>query len=173
MIPSQRYFGTAALAAAAVTLCAQCDPVRGDAIDALGGEAPGVRRGPLHRPGQPCLLCHDGDFRDPEGFSVAGTVFLTPEDRTAVNGATVHLTDATGSSFDATTNAAGNFYILPSQWTPHYPMTASVTPPAGAPIPMQTLIHTEGSCAGCHFDPAGTNSPGHLCIELADGGTPP
>jgi hypothetical protein len=150
-----------------------CDPVQSDAIDALGGEAPGVRRGPLHRPGQPCLLCHDGSVGSPEGFSVAGTVFARSGDRTPASAAVVHLTDATGATFDATTNAAGNFYILPGQWTPHYPMAASVTGSAGQPVLMQTLIDTNGSCSGCHVDPAGPTSPGHVCLALDDGGTPP
>lgn len=51
-----------------VILAAACDPVRSDAVAALGGEAPGVPHGPTHRPGQPCLLGHSN-------FAVAGTVF--------------------------------------------------------------------------------------------------
>ncbi len=150
-----------------------CDPVHNDAIAALGDEAPGVRRGPLHRPGQPCLVCHDGAIGDPQAFSVAGTVFLHPEDRIPVNGATVHLTDVTGSSFDAQTNAAGNFYVTPGEWTPHYPMIARVLALGGPKVAMNTLISGQGSCAGCHADPAGANSPGHVSLELDDGGTPP
>ena len=52
-------------------------------------EAPGVRRGPLHRPGQPCLLCHDGALGDPQRFTVAGTVFQTPGAGCRLGGATV------------------------------------------------------------------------------------
>jgi hypothetical protein len=167
-----------AAAVAVVLAAASCDPVRSDAIAALGGEAPGVRQGPLHRPGQPCLLCHDGSIGAPEGFTVAGTVFVFSGDRTPVNGATVKLVDSTGSSFLALTNEEGNFYVLPSQWTPRYPMTVSVVRPGASPrgrtvTVMQTPIHTEGSCAGCHSDPASAGSPGHVCLELADGGTPP
>jgi hypothetical protein len=163
----------AAIASGAILATAHCDPVRSDAIDALGGEVPGVRQGPLHRPGQPCVLCHDGSVGAPEGFSVAGTVFLAPGDRTPVTGALVVLVDSTGSSFDVLTNAAGNFYVLPRQWTPRYPMTVSVTPRERKALVMQTLIHTDGSCAGCHADPPGPSSPGAVWIQLADGGTPP
>jgi hypothetical protein len=154
-------------------LAAGCDPVRSDAIAALGGEAPGVRRGPLHRPGQPCLLCHDGSAGAPEGFSVAGTVFVEPGQHGPVTGAVVHLTDSTGSSYDTLTNAAGNFYVLPRQWTPVYPMSVTVTPREQRTLVMQTLVHRDGSCAGCHVDPAGPGSPGPVCIRLADGGAPP
>ncbi len=154
-------------------LAGACDPVQSSAVDALGPEAPGVRRGPLHRPGQPCLLCHDGSIGSPEAFSVAGTVFERPSTTQGVNGATVHLVDVDGSAFDATTNAAGNFYVLPRQWTPHYPIVATLGVPGGPTVPMHTLIHTNGSCAGCHKDPAGPDSPGHISVVLDDGGTPP
>jgi hypothetical protein len=149
-----------------------CDPTHQDAVDALGGEAPNVRRGPLHRPGQPCILCHDGTIGSPQAFSVAGTIFEVPSTTTPLNGATVHLVDTDGHAFDTTTNAAGNFYVTPSQYAPHYPMTTTVT--AGSTVvTMNTLIETEGSCGGCHVDPAGPGSPGHVCVTLDDGGTPP
>jgi hypothetical protein len=154
-------------------LGASCDPVRSDAIASLGGEAPGVRRGPLHRPGQPCLLCHDGSAGAPEGFSVAGTVFVEPGQASPVSGAVVHLADSTGSTLDTLTNAAGNFYVLPRDWTPTYPMSVTVTPREQPTVSMQTLVNRDGSCAGCHSDPAGSGSPGHVCILLADGGVPP
>jgi hypothetical protein len=150
---------------------AACDPVHQDAVDALGPEAPGVRRGPLHRPGQPCLLCHDGTVGAPQAFSVAGTIFERPTSTTPVENANVHVVDADGKAFDATTNAAGNFYVLPSQFTPRYPMRVSITTPVA--VQMQTLTEMEGSCAGCHVDPAGPTSPGHVSLVLDDGGVPP
>jgi hypothetical protein len=156
----------------AALLAAACDPVHASAVSALGGEAPGVRTGPLHRPGQPCLLCHDGALGDPPAFSVAGTVFQRPGDKTPVDGATVTLTDVDGSTYTAQTNAAGNFYVTPSQWTPHYPMIARIAA-SGLNVPMNTLIGTQGACNGCHVDPAGPTSPGHICLALDDGGTPP
>jgi len=151
---------------------AGCDPVHSDAVDALGGEAQGVRPGPLHRPGQPCLVCHDGAFGDPGEFSVAGTIFERPGSKQPVSGATVSLTDATGSSFRIVTNAAGNFYMTPAQWNPTYPVTVTLTAD-GLTVPMQTSIGRSGACATCHFDPEGPTSPGHVSVMLDDGGTPP
>jgi hypothetical protein len=149
-----------------------CDPVHQNEIDALGGNAPGVRNGPLHRPGQPCLVCHDGDIGDPKEFSVAGTVFQRPSDREPVDGAQVTLTGSDGTTFEAVTNAAGNFYVQPSQWTPTFPMRTSVVW-QGEQVAMHTNVGRDGSCASCHVDPAGPSSPGHVYLMLDDGGAPP
>jgi hypothetical protein len=151
---------------------AACDPVHDDAVAALGGETPGVRPGPLHRPGQPCLLCHDGAFGDPPAFSVAGTIFEAPSDHAPVDGADVHLTDSSGSlSRDFTTNAAGNFYVPADDWAPVFPLAVAVKPQEGPDVFMHTLAN-DGSCATCHADPPGSDSPGHVSIRLDDGGTP-
>jgi hypothetical protein len=163
----------------ALTALAACDPVHDDAIAALGPEAPGVRRGPLHRPGQPCLLCHDGAIGDPQRFTVAGTVYQTPGRQVASVGATVGLTDTNGSSIELQTNGAGNFYATPSQYDPAFPIQTTVRVPGGETVRMQTLIEGNGtveptgSCASCHFDPPRQDSPGHVCVTLDDGGTPP
>jgi hypothetical protein len=149
-----------------------CDPVHEDAVAALGGETPGVRPGPLHRPGQPCLLCHDGAAGDPPAFSVAGTIFETPSHRVPVNGADVDMTDSSGSTFDQPTNSAGNFYVSPSDWAPQFPLGVAVHPTTGPDVFMHTLA-SDGSCASCHTDPPGPNSAGHVCITLDDGGAPP
>lgn len=161
------------LAISASFAAVACDPVRSDAVAALGPEAPGVRRGPLHRPGQPCLLCHDGGIGDPEAFSVAGTVYPQPSSTQGMSDVLVHMIDVSGSTYEATTNTAGNFYVLPRQWTPHYPVVVTVTAPGGDAVPMHTFIQRDGSCGGCHVAPAGPDSPGHVCITLDDGGTPP
>jgi hypothetical protein len=158
---------------------AACDPVHDDAKAALGPEAPGVRRGPLHRPGQPCLVCHDGATGDPQRFTVAGTVYETPGERSPSVGATVSLVDVNGSATSLISNAAGNFYATPGQYDPTFPIQATVEGPAGQTVHMETLIEGNGTvepnggCASCHFDPAGANSPGHVCVALDDGGTPP
>jgi hypothetical protein len=152
---------------------AACDPVHDDAVAALGGEAPGVRRGPLHRPGQPCLLCHDGALGDPPEFTVAGTVFDREASTQPVNGAIVAMHDAKGSPYEAVTNAAGNFYVTPDEWTPAFPLTVAVTTAQGVHVTMHTDVGRDGACASCHVDPAGPGSPGRICITLEDGGTPP
>ncbi len=161
-------------------LLVACDPVHDDAVSALGGETPGVRRGPLHRPGQPCILCHDGALGDPQRFSVAGTIFQTPGSKVPAEGATVSLTDANGTTMRVATNAAGNFFLTPTQFDPAVPMQVVVTDSRGVTAKMQTVVAgnladepNNGSCASCHFDPAGQTSPGHVCITLDDGGTPP
>ncbi len=150
---------------------AACDPVHGDQIDALGGEAPTVRIGPLHRPGQPCLTCHDGAIGDPPGFTAAGTIYVNAGDRKPAVNATVTLSSADGSPpFETTTNAAGNFYVVPRDFTPVYPMKVAVSY-AGTNVQMVSSIGRDGSCAGCHSDPPGTASPGHVYIP-DDGGAP-
>ncbi len=146
------------------------DPVHDAEVAALGPEDPSVPKGPLHRPGQPCLLCHDN-------FSVAGTVYeddlMTPYDQ-----ATVTLIDAVGNQTQATTNEAGNFYVLESDWKPVFPI-GSYTDDAGNnvvgvsivgndpqnPAQMMTHIGRDGSCATCHFGSAPTaDSPGPVYV---------
>src|SRR5262245_6092986 len=87
------------------------DPVKDLAVDALGPEAPGVPEGPLHRPGQPCLVCHDGG--EARAFAMAGTVYLAPDSDLPAPGASVHMADAWGGSAVALANCAGNFFVKP------------------------------------------------------------
>lgn len=155
---------------ALILFAAACDPVNSDAINALGGEAPGVPRGPLHRPGQPCVLCHDGSLGNPPGFSVAGTVFVNATDLQPAVDAGVTLTDSEGHVFDASTNAAGNFFILPHEFQPVYPMKVAVQFD-GTTVNMTADVGRNGSCAACHFDPVARASPGHVYVPV-DGGTP-
>jgi hypothetical protein len=152
-----------ALALAVASSLGGCDPVHRDAVDALGGEAPDVRKGPLHRPGQPCTTCHDGALGDPPEFTVAGTIYQNEGDTTPAVGATVSFTSVDGKTYDATTNEAGNFYATPSQFMPGYPMKVSVALGQDS-VKMVTAIGRNGSCATCHFDPAGPTSAGHVFI---------
>jgi hypothetical protein len=161
-------FAVVALATASAS--AACDPVHTSEIDALGGEAPGVRKGPLHRPGQPCITCHDGAIGDPPAFSVAGTIFVSEGSPTPASGALVALEDSAGQKQTATTNQAGNFYLGPNEFTPVYPMKVSVTY-GGVTVAMTSHIGRDGSCGNCHKDPAGPTSAGHVFIPR-DGVTP-
>ncbi len=154
----------------ALLVLGACDPVHSDAVDALGGEAPGVRTGPLHRPGQPCTLCHDGKLGDPPEFTVAGTIFENENSPTPAVGATVTLTGVDGKTYEATTNEAGNFYVQPSQFAPGYPMKTAVAF-GGVTVKMTSEIGRNGSCSTCHVDPAGPTSAGHVFIP-ANGVTP-
>ena len=158
------------LAFACLLALAACNPVQSDEVAALGGETPGVRRGPLHRPGQPCLACHTGDVGDPPAFSVAGTVFQSADSTTAASGAQVLLENSDGTSTKTSTNSAGNFYLSPNEFTPVWPMKVQVTF-GGVTAVMTSEIGRDGSCAKCHSDPAGPTSVGHVYIP-PDGGAP-
>ncbi len=81
----------AVLAAAAL---ASCDPVHEAEKDAIGGDTPGVPNGPLHHPGQACIVCHDGALFDPPAFSIAGTIFQDGNSTTPLPNATVTSTRA-------------------------------------------------------------------------------
>ena len=150
---------------AALSVGSSCDPVHGDAVDALGGEAPGVGPGPSHRGGQPCLLCHDGAIGNPTKFSVAGTVYDAPSTAQPVAGVTVTMTSLhDGASYTATTNAAGNFYATPTEWAPAYPIKVTMQS-GGKSVCMTTHIGREGSCAGCHTQTASRASPGPVVLH--------
>jgi hypothetical protein len=125
------------------------DPVHSDAVDALGGEAPGVRRGPTHRPGQPCLTCHGSDGPGRPEISVAGTVFDVRGSNVAAWGAEVTITDATGDGLTFNTNEAGNFYAFKTEWDPVFPLRTSVAYQSSKKD-MTSRIGRDGSCATCH-----------------------
>ncbi len=151
------------------------DPVHDQEVAALGGEAPGVPPGPLHRPGQPCNVCHGGIGPANLRFSVAGTIYqyeYGSPPPAAVN-AQVQLQDSTGSSWTVKqTNSAGNFFVLQSDWAPTYPLTvpAVIDSTGKTSVFMSTLDNRDGSCATCHALNAGTNSAGAVYLN---GGSAP
>ena len=148
---------------------AACDPVHSSKVASLGDEAPGGGPGPTHRPGQPCLECHDGSIA-PE-FSVAGTIFERADSLLPAVGATVTLRSSDGSpGFTQATNSVGNFYITAGEYRPAYPMRVSVSY-QGTDVKMVSPIGRAGSCATCHFAPAGDTSAGPVFIP--DGGVTP
>jgi hypothetical protein len=149
--------------ALALSAClAACeDPLRENAAETLGPEDPGVVEGPLHRPGQPCLVCHD-DGRA-RAFSVAGTVYLSPDSEEPAPGASVLLVDAVEQRFEAVTNCAGNFFVKPEELEPVYPLWVSLR--AGAwTIAMDSPVNRDGSCAGCHEPARGPASAGRVYL---------
>ena len=138
------------------------DPVQDAAIAALGPEDPNVPVGPLHRPGQPCLLCHQpGGAALP--FGLGGTVYVTATGQKPVANVTVLILDATNAEFTTTTNCAGNFFATADQYTPVYPIWATLR---GGRIQrdMDSPAHREGSCAGCHTATIGPASPGPVYL---------
>jgi hypothetical protein len=145
----------------AMTACA--DPVRDQEIAALGPETPGVKRGPLHRPGQPCLLCHDATGNRDTPFAVAGTVYATADKPTPLNNVQVKLTDSAGQQFTVRSNCAGNFYVSPHVFSPHYPLWVTVAAEDQS-IDMESLVYRDGSCASCHTDPKNPSSAGHVFL---------
>lgn len=164
---------TSAFLLGTLTLLSGCvDPVRDRAIEKLGPEKGGVPTGPLHRPGQPCLLCHAEDG-DADPFTVAGTVYLDPFSDTPVDDVAVTTIDAKGRSFTVTTNCAGNFFVRPGDFTPTFPIWLEMQ--GGMTYrSMESASYREGSCAGCHVDPAGPSSPGHVyLLDDATMETPP
>lgn len=107
----------------------------------------------LHRPGQPCLLCHSE-------FALAGTVYERITDADGIGGVEVHIVDGMGRAIEATTNRVGTFIVRQGgggrqgetsvSFEPVPPFTISMRGPAGEAQAMQSLVWREGSCAGCH-----------------------
>lgn len=153
---------TALLGALLATALLGCeDPTRALAVEGLGPELDGVPLGPLHRPGQPCLTCHDGATA--RAFSVAGTVHHALDTDSPSPGALVRLADDAGGRFVAAANCAGNFFLSPEDFTPVYPLWVSLS--AGdRDIAMDSPINGEGSCAGCHAMTPGPRSPGRVYV---------
>lgn len=126
------------------------DPVRTDAVEALGPEAPGVGEGPTHRPGQPCLTCHGGSGPGSPDMTTGGTVYASEEDGApGLEGVTVTLTDAKGTTTERLTNEAGNFYVFQSEWEPTWPLRVSYAK-GEVRREMLTLVNGRTGCATCH-----------------------
>jgi hypothetical protein len=146
-----------------VLLGACSDPVREQAIADLGGEARGVPEGPLHRPGQPCLACHDGG--EASRFSIAGTVYAREGSKVPLNEVTVRLVDAQGRRSSSVTNCAGNFFVRPAEFAFQYPLWVTLAV-GDHTIDMESPTFREGSCAACHGDPKGPASAGRVYFLL-------
>lgn len=158
--------------AALLLALAGCDePVRDRAASALGPEAPGVPPGPLHRPGQPCVLCHDGD--EARALALGGTITWTEGSDEPAIGATVHFVDSLGARFTATTNCAGNFFVLPEDYEPRYPVWVSLRRGEWE-IAMESPVNGDGSCATCHARERGPESAGSVYLySIAPSDPPP
>ncbi len=171
-IPCTRALGVVT-ALAAATACG--DPVHDLRVEALGPEAPDVPPGPNHRPGQPCVTCHESAGPGKPAFRFGGTIYAVKGQTAGLGGVTIHLVDATGATLDATTNSVGNFYIAESSWNPVMPVHVSLEYQAQK-AEMSTHIGRNGSCGDCHFDPPGKASPGRVYLvadpEDLPGGSP-
>ena len=154
----------------ALGLVAACapDPTHDNAVAALGPEASGVAPGPLHRAGQPCLVCHGGDGPGKPQFAIAGTAYQALGDPTPLQGAVVQAIDVNGVARSTTTNSAGNFYVESGSW-PTYPLHGISVSYAGTEADMTATIGRDGSCATCHFEGKGdagrgATTPGHVYL---------
>jgi hypothetical protein len=90
------------------------DPVLESRTAALGSEDPAVPVGEDHRPGQPCVTCHQPSGASDRHFALAGTVLWGPVKLQGVAGARVEILDARPGPLPprvVTTNCAGNFFI--------------------------------------------------------------
>jgi hypothetical protein len=94
---------------------------------------------------------------------LAGTVYLDAKSGTPVDNVQVTATDSTGKTFTATTNCAGNFFVRPKEFSPTFPIWLEMQ--GGAVYrSMESASFREGSCATCHFDPAGPSSAGPVYL---------
>jgi hypothetical protein len=145
------------------SLAMSCDdPVLDARIDALGPEVAGVLPGALHRPGQPCLLCHASGGRAPR-FTIAGTLFRTPYAQLPVGGVEVRLIDATRRGFIAYSNCAGNFFVSAAEYEPVLPMWVSLVK-ADLHIDMESAMNKDGDCGFCHQGDKNQTSAGHVFL---------
>lgn len=141
------------------------NPVRDNLKRSLGPEDPNVPRGPLHRPGQPCTVCHSkaGGVEPP--MSVAGTVFQVADSKKPARNVIVQVVDAQGRHYSVATNCAGNFYIQENDFQPAYPIKPRLAYGNLPALVHKTQIFRDGSCASCHTDPVSATSPGHVYID--------
>jgi hypothetical protein len=156
----------AALALTAGVVLAACvDETHELQVQALGPESPGVPPGPLHRPGQPCLVCHGEPGPASLKFVMAGTVYAVQGQSAPATSAQVTIEDVNGSFYSATTNEVGNFYITSDQWAPTLPAQVQVAQ-GDESQQMITHIGRDGSCADCHTQTPGPTSPGAVYLAL-------
>jgi cytochrome c553 len=145
------------------------DPMRQRSLAELGGEAAGVPAGPLHRPGQPCLICHGEDGPANARFVLAGTVYQHRTGPAPLHDARIRFIDSTGVQYAVSSNCAGNFWVSAPNYRPAWPVWMKVEYGASF-IEMQSPTFREGSCAACHESPASPSSAGQL--YFADDSTP-
>lgn len=142
------------------------NPLREEAITELGGELSGVPIGPLHRAGQPCLMCHDGSMST--AFSVAGTIHLRFDGAQPAASALVHLADGLGNTYRVATNCAGNFFVRPGDYEPVWPLWVRVEHEDWAQE-MDSPVNSDGSCAGCHRASPSPDSAGPIYVNPFEG----
>lgn len=142
--------------------CSFADPSRDAVFESLGPEPPGVPPGPLHRPGQPCLVCH-GEAPGISVFSVAGTVYKDRASLAPLGEVEIALVDVKGRTFKAKSNCAGNFFIRPAQFEPAYPLWVTLRL-GQVTTEMESPIFRAGACATCHSGTPASDSAGAVVL---------
>ena len=105
-----------------------------------------------HNAGAQCLSCHTGTGAAPRWYA-AGTLYGDTGGTTPIAGATITITDASGTTVTIISADNGNF------WTPT-PLTAPLHVKASkCPAAKQMSGTAAGACNGCH---AGGGSPGRI-----------
>jgi hypothetical protein len=150
---------------AGLTACG--DPIHEQKLGALGDEEPGVAPGPLHRPGQPCGVCHGTRGPAERSFVLSGTVYRSPASSLPLPGARVHLLDGRGVQRVIATNCAGNFFLTEAELAPAYPLWVKVEYGEEV-VEMRSPISRETSCAACHAQPASPSSVGQVYFWADD-----
>lgn len=140
------------------------DPVRDALADSLGPEMPGVRPGPDHRPGQPCLACHVDGGRAKPAFAIAGTTYRAKGAPDPLGHVDVTMVDSAGKTLRARSNCAGNFYLPPAEFSLREPFWVTMDF-GGETIDMESPVFREGSCATCHSEPLGPTSAGAVFMS--------
>lgn len=150
--------------ACVTALCLGCaDPVHDLRVEALGPETPGEDLDGLHRRGQPCVVCHGPDGPAETELALGGTVYERADEDAVAQGATVRVTDASGTIHEATTNQAGNFWFLTD---PEILFPARVEVQLDErTVKMRSAIQREGSCAACHADEGGPSQMPRVYLE--------
>lgn len=155
-----------------LALAAGCqDPLRSEQIAALGPEEASIPIGPLHRTGQPCLLCHSEEGGSTP-LTVAGTIYQTPSARSPAAGVAVALRDSARRSYVTYSNCAGNFYVSPAEFQPVMPLWVTIRA-AELQVVMESPMNKDGDCATCHARSVSSQSAGPVFLSaIADSADP-
>lgn len=148
-------------------LSACADPLWQAQVATLGPEQSGTAAGPLHRAGQPCLICHS-PTGDAVPLTTAGTVYRDPSAAVPSSGIEVLLIDAARRTYVAHTNCAGNFFVFPSEYQPQLPLWVSLRYTVSglrAQVDMESPMHRDGDCGACHRAAKGPSSAGPVFLS--------
>lgn len=120
-------------------------------------------------PGEACIACHTAEHEGPD-YVAAGTVFTAydePDDCNGAEGAVVRLTDAEGTTFEATANEAGNFYFSARSTALVAPYVAEVEFADGT-VAAMSGEQDDGDCNGCHTAAGSGGAPGRIAHDAAE-----